>query len=80
MKEPMNCHVDLETLKQRADKLDGENPEIMMMSAVDCVVQLAEDSGFSEDFLTIADKYVNYLAEKQGISHQIPMEECKNAA
>ena len=68
MKEPMNCHVDLETLKQRADKLDGENPEIMMMSAVDCVVQLAEDSGFSEDFLTIADKYVNYLAERQGIT------------
>ena len=50
MKEPMNCQVDLETLKQRADKLDGENPEIMMMSAVDCVVQLAEDSGFSEDW------------------------------
>ena len=44
MKEPMNCQVDLETLKQRADKLDGENPEIMMMSAVDCVVQLAENS------------------------------------
>ena len=68
MKEPMNYQVDLETLKQRADKLDGENPEIMMMSAVDCVVQLAEDSGFSEDFLTIADKYVNYLAERQGIT------------
>lgn len=37
MKEPMNCQVDLETLKQRANKLEGENPEIMMMSAVDCV-------------------------------------------
>ena len=59
MKESMNCQVDLEILKQRADKLDGENSKIMMMSAVDCVVQLAEDSGFSEDFLTIADKYVN---------------------
>ena len=37
-------------LKKKAKHLEERNPEIMMMSAIDCIVQLAEDSGFENEF------------------------------
>ncbi len=60
--------VDLGMLKQKAKLLGEQNPEIMMMSAIDCIVQLAEDSGFGNEFFDMADKYITYLSDKQGIN------------
>ena len=60
--------MDFEKLKQKARKLDEENPDLMMMSAIDCIVQLAEGSGFGEEFLSLSDRYITYLSDKQGIS------------
>ena len=60
--------VDLEMLKKKAKHLEERNPEIMMMSAIDCIVQLAEDSGFENEFFDVANKYITYLSDRQGIS------------
>lgn len=42
--------------------------ELTMMSAVNGIVNLAEDSKLSESFFCRADKFINHLSERQGIT------------
>lgn len=58
----------MNALQKRADKLLKENGELTLLSATDCILELAEDSELSADFLKAADKFITFIAERQGIS------------
>ncbi len=45
-----------------------ENEELTMLSSVDLIVTLAEDSELSSLFFEKADRYISYLSESQGIT------------
>ena len=68
MNRGVTSKVDMEMLKQKAKLLEEQNPDIIMMSAIDCIAQLAKESGFGNGFFDVASKYITYLADKQGIS------------
>ena len=45
-----------------------ENEELTMLSAVDLIVTLAEDSELSSLFFEEADRFITFLSERQGIT------------
>ena len=45
---------------------DGQ--ELTMLSAINAIVTLAEDSELNATFFEQADKFITYLSERQGIS------------
>ena len=45
-----------------------ENEELTMLSAVDLIVTLAEDSELSSLFFEKADRFITFLSERQGIT------------
>ena len=45
-----------------------ESAELTLLSAVNCIVTLAEDSGLSSLFFEKADRFITYFSERQGIS------------
>lgn len=45
-----------------------EIEELTLLSAINCIVTLAEDSELKESFLKKADRFITYLSERQGIS------------
>ena len=56
--------VDTET---RADLID-DGAELTLLSAINCIVTLAEDSELSNTFLEQADRFITFLSEKQGVT------------
>ena len=48
--------------------LIDENKELTLLSAVNCIVTLAEDSGLRASFFEKADRFISYVCERQGIT------------
>ena len=45
-----------------------DNEELNLLSAINCIVTLAEDSELSTLFFEKADWFISYLSERQGIT------------
>ena len=45
-----------------------DNEELNLLSAINCIVTLAEDSELSTLFFEKADRFITYLSERQGIT------------
>jgi hypothetical protein len=45
-----------------------DNEELTLLSAINCIVTLAEDSELSTLFFEKADRFITYLSERQGIT------------
>lgn len=45
-----------------------ENVELTLLSAINYIVTLAEDSGLSDSFFEKADRFITHLSERQGIT------------
>jgi len=54
-------------MDMQPDFVDDEQ-ELTMLSAINSIVTLAEDSEFSTSFFEKADRFINYLSERQGIT------------
>ena len=57
-----------ETNEELTPDLIGENEELTLLSAVNCIVTLAEDSGLRASFFEKADRFISYVCERQGIT------------
>lgn len=51
-----------------SDYMQDENAELTLLSAINAIVTLAEDSRLGQSFFDKADRYVTYLSERQGIT------------
>ena len=58
----------LETLKERAMQMSEKYKKLNIMSAITCIIELAEDSNLCDEFFRVADRYLAYLAARQGIT------------
>ena len=56
--------ADMET---RADFVD-DGAELTLLSAINCIVTLAEDSELNNTFFEQADRFITFLSEKQGVT------------
>ena len=56
------------TLQKRAEEMLKECGELTLLSASNCILELAEDSELSEEFFKVADKFITYLSNRQRIS------------
>ena len=54
-------------MEMQADFID-DGQELTMLSAINSIVTLAEDSELSTMFLEKADRFITYLSERQGIT------------
>lgn len=54
-------------MEKQADFID-DGQELTMLSAINSIVTLAEDSELSTMFLEKADRFITYLSERQGIT------------
>ena len=57
-----------EAIEELTPDLIGENEELTLLSAVNCIVTLAEDSGLRASFFEKADRFISYVCERQGIT------------
>jgi len=62
MKKSIETNEDVETL------LVAEDQELTLLSAINCIITLAEDSGLSKEFMEKADRFISYVSERQGIT------------
>ena len=65
MKEPME---EGELLKQKAKELAEANPDLTLLKAFSCILELAEDSGLSPEFWKHSKKFTQYVAERMNLS------------
>ena len=68
MKSWKNEEISIEKLKEKADKLAEQNQSLTILSAIDCIIELAEDSRLCEEFMTWVNRYASYLANRQNIT------------
>lgn len=69
MRNWRNEEISIEELKEKADKLAEQNQSLTILSAIDCIIELAEDSGLCKEFMTWVDRYASYLANRQNITN-----------
>ena len=63
-------------IQEQLEKNENQNPdfiddseELNLLSAINHIVTLAEDSELSTSFFEKADRYINYLSKRQGITN-----------
>ena len=55
-------------MKKRANELARENRPMTLLKAVNCILDLAEDSEMSEEFWVASKPFANYVAQRMKIS------------
>ena len=69
MRKPLSRQWKLEHGDNESNPVSvDEDEELTMLSAVNSIVTLAEDSALSKAFFEKADRYISYLSERQGIT------------
>ena len=48
--------------------LEDETTELTMLRSINAIVTLAEDSHLDKEFFMKAERFINYLAERQGLT------------
>jgi len=60
--------ADNSDLQERAEKIKSGDEKLTMLSAINNILELAEDSGLSTEFFELADTYIKYVSELQDIT------------
>lgn len=60
----------LKEMQETAKRLASKYKKLNIMNAIEGIVALAEDSQFCPEFFELADRYLAFLSEKQGITKE----------
>ena len=57
-----------EKLKKRTEELAQEHQEMTLLNAINCILELAEDTSLSKEFWDASQVFANYVAERMQVS------------